>query len=174
MSLGHETARSHPHVGNTTTVTSDQGHFQTTLTATVCDKSATNDQHGATRQDEEPVGNHKHVLFNRLSKRYLNIRCKEYIKKMKRKLKDTEKKKEHRKQIATHKSTAKTSVTKQLLSSMLLDKTSQKQSSHFLLKSIAAKGKDEFSGLTKPELHFLFHLYKIPFIQSKNKKNFQI
>lgn len=107
------------------------------------------------------------TIQNRLMKRYLNMRCKEYVKVIKRDL-SYEKQKEHRKKVQ-EKSKATNGKNAFNVPQMLNDTSDKKNVSFYTLKAMSAKGKDAFWNITKSEIHFLYHLFGLKFKKSKSK-----
>lgn len=109
----------------------------------------------------------KESIQSRLMKRYLNMRCKEFVKVVKREL-NYEKGKEHRKKVQ-EKASKGNNNTKNLISQLCNDNSEGKNVSFYTLKAMAATGKDSFMKMTKKEIHFLFHLFGRAFKKSMNK-----
>ena len=107
------------------------------------------------------------TIQTRLMKRYLNMRCKEYVKIIKRDM-SYKKQKEHRKKVQEK---SKTANGKNALNvPQMLDNTSDKKNvSFYTLKAMSAMSKDAFKNITKSEIHFLYHLFGLKFKKSKSK-----
>lgn len=111
--------------------------------------------------------NVKGAIQSRIMKRYLNMRCKEFVKVIKREMK-CEKSKEHRKKVQEKKNKAKNGG-KDVLRQLTEDHCDNKTAEFFTLKAMAAKGKNNFTKMTKNELHFICHLFGIKFKESETK-----
>ena len=109
----------------------------------------------------------KGAIQARLMKRYLNMRCKEYVKVIKREM-SYEKQKEHRKKVQ-EKSKAANSKNALNVPQMLNDTSDKKNVSFYTLKAMSAMGKDAFKNMKKSEIHFLYHLFGLKFKKSKTK-----
>jgi hypothetical protein len=107
------------------------------------------------------------VVQQRMLKRYLNMRCKEFVKVLKREMK-YEKVKEHRKKVQEKKS--KTANGSRAIVRQLIEDTSTNKAVAFhTLKAIAAKGKGSFAQISKKEAHFICRLFGIKFKKSQTK-----
>ena len=109
----------------------------------------------------------KESIRTRVMKRYLNMRCKEFVKVVKREL-NYEKVKEHRKKVQ-EKANKGNNNTKNLISQLCNDTSERKNVSFYTLKAMAATDKDSFMKMTKKEIHLLFHLFGLTFKKSMNK-----
>lgn len=110
------------------------------------------------------------MLFTRFLRRYLNMRSKEFIKMLKRKL-NHKKELAHRKKIEGKAGkTNKRDVERKILDDIIADKTDGFASSHLILKAKALTGQSAFSKLNKATLHCLFRLYDIVFPARKTKE----
>ena len=106
----------------------------------------------------------------RVLRRYLNMRSKEFLKKVKRDLKFS-KNEALRKALQTRKTKGRESESlKKMIDDLLEDKSPCKLASHLKIKARALTGKDAFTGFSKAHLNFLFLSYGISFKKSKKKK----
>ena len=111
------------------------------------------------------------MTFNRLLRRYLNMRSKEYVKTLKQKL-NRKKEMAHRKKVEGKSGKRKANDNcngKLVIDTIVDDKTQGYISSHLILKAKAVTGSSAFIKLTKADLHCLFRLYDIKFL-CKTKK----
>ena len=109
----------------------------------------------------------KESIRTRIMRRYLNMRCKEFVKVVKREFK-CEKEKLHRQKVQ-EKTRKKDNNTRNLICQLCNDSSEGKNASFYTIKALAATGKDSFIQLTKKEIHFLFHLFELTFRKSMNK-----
>jgi hypothetical protein len=92
----------------------------------------------------------KGMVQRRILKRYLNMRCKEFVKVLKQELK-YKKTKEHRKKVQERKQKL-TNGTKALVHQLIEDSSTGKAVSFHTLKALAAKGIGNFTKITKKRL----------------------
>ena len=103
-------------------------------------------------------------------KRYLNMRSKEFINKVKSEIKN-KKSQSLREALSKRKAKGQSLASStQLLNEIFDDKSEAKLSSHLKLKAKELSGKDAFIPFNKAQLHFLFLLYGERFLKSKKKK----
>lgn len=142
--VGREAVRKDPAV---------KAAFNTLMSNAVCNSNIGSDVTGVVQQ--------------RLLKRYLNMRCKEFVKVLKREMK-YEKVKEHRKKVQQKKSKT-TNGSKAIVHQLIEDTSTNKAVAFHTLKAIAAKGKGSFAQISKKEAHFICHLFGIKFKKSETK-----
>lgn len=116
---------------------------------------------------------HLETCYNRILKRYLNMRSKEYVKVLKQNL-NRKKELAHRKKVEGKSGKRKAEsqidrVDKFLIDSITNDKTEECISSHLIMKAKAIAGSSVFVKLSKADLHCLFRLYDLKFV-CKTKK----
>ena len=109
----------------------------------------------------------KELIRARIVKRYLNMRCNEFVKVVKFPL-NRQKEKKHRKKVK-EKASKGHNNTRNLVSQLCNDISEGKNVSFYTLKAMAATGKESFMQLNKKEIHFLFHLFGLTFKKSMNK-----